>query len=101
MISGQRLEPHAHNSDNTHRVIFGLMIIHKTTDPADKRYIYKDQEGDVPSEECYYATAGPDGCLFVEGHMSLSPNSALRFENRGTLVPAMRGERGFMKHNEK
>ncbi|RDW65496.1 hypothetical protein BP5796_10188 [Coleophoma crateriformis] len=112
----QWLEPHGHNSDNTHLVVTGELTLwpraaHHSCPDSGEILHREDMEGeykfrevpccaqtygpgeyvDIDAMECYTAYAGPDGCTFVEGMKSLSPTSATRFFLRGMIKPAVPG----------
>jgi len=87
-----RLGMHSHHGENTHLIVSGdldMEIMGGTRKgehlriSADRGSGY-EREGIVPPHVPYAATS-QNGCSFVEGHRSLSPRSAERFIDRGTL----------------
>lgn len=83
-----KLEEHGHHSDNTHKVLFGEPWLGVTQQPHTRSLglVFKaGTEMQVKAGTCYSGTAGPEGCLFDEGHQRLSLTTAERFVARGTL----------------
>lgn len=51
----------------------------------------------VAQNVCYTGLAGDEGCLFVEGHKLLSPTTARRFADRGTMMECHEDDVGTME----
>ncbi|KAJ4418861.1 hypothetical protein N0V82_005307 [Gnomoniopsis sp. IMI 355080] len=88
-----RLNLHGHHGLNTHLVLRGDMTLEKVQYslhkrvPVEKIRISADgpaKEAPVGAGDIYFGTTEA-GCEFVEGHRCLSPTTALRFIDRGTL----------------
>jgi len=97
-FSGGRLNKHGHNNPNTHKVLFGGMKIVRPDSEA--KYIQAASAGSsvpVAQDVCYIGVAGDKGCLFVEGHKLLSPTTAARFADRGTIVKCCEDDAGAME----
>lgn len=88
-----RLNIHGHHGVNTHLIVSGDLTVRKikqfhgqvsvpvltiSTDPGAPR------EAATVGDEMYWGTT-ERGCVFVEGHRCLSPATANRFMDRGTL----------------
>jgi hypothetical protein len=92
-----RLGTHSHHGENTHMIVTGDldMEIMGGTREGEHVRINADRgsgcerEGVVPPYVPYAATS-KNGCSFVEGHRCLSPRSAERFIDRGTLCAVAR-----------
>lgn len=91
--SPDRLNAHGHHGVNTHLIVSGDLTIRKvtkfhgqtaipaltiSTDPGSPK------EAAAVGNEMYWGTT-ERGCTFVEGHRCLSPATANRFMDRGTL----------------
>jgi len=76
MTRHARLELHSHQSQNIHVILEGTIDIalrgnrSQTYGPGDEKV--------VAPETNYSATAGPEGCTFIEGHQQLSPPGSAR-----------------------
>lgn len=96
-----RLNRHSHHGLNTHLILSGdltlekAMYTHEEPDqeqeqrehPIEKVELSADgplREAPVGPGDIYLGTT-ETGCQFVEGHRCLSPTTALRFIDRGTL----------------
>ncbi|KAI1176483.1 hypothetical protein F4777DRAFT_577978 [Nemania sp. FL0916] len=101
-----RLGKYFHHSQSTHRIVRGdLQIKQHKTDANDHRdhrtYELGTYDGytkqDRVEPETRYSATSKYGCQFVEGQQCLSPESAERFINRGTLkaVNKRRGRTEF------
>lgn len=91
--SSHVLEPHAHNSLNTHFIVSGELTVWKTKEARPiKTYRAGDPPFEVTANTCYRAAAGKEGCIFVEGHKDLSPTSAKRFEDKGMITRTPAGD---------
>ncbi|KAK3115852.1 hypothetical protein LTR53_004411 [Teratosphaeriaceae sp. CCFEE 6253] len=95
LLPGDRLEVHSHQSPNTHLVISGFIELVRPDDNLGLRArTGPNSEIAIPSGMEYKGEAGDTGCTFVEGHTLLSPTTANRFESRGTIKRARRGDEG-------
>jgi len=54
----------------------------------------------MPAMTNYVGQAGPEGCVYVEGHKCLSPTTAKRFVHRGTFVKAQVDDEGSFTPTE-
>lgn len=88
-----RLNRHGHHGLNTHLILKGDLTLEriKYSDyeraPVDRIRISADgplREAAVGAGDIYLGTT-ERGCEFVEGHRCLSPTTALRFFDRGTI----------------
>ncbi|KAJ4392126.1 hypothetical protein N0V93_005748 [Gnomoniopsis smithogilvyi] len=86
-----RLNRHGHHGLNTHLVLRGDLTLERIRYsrrvPLEKIRISADgpvNEAPVGAGDIYLGTT-EGGCDFVEGHRCLSPTTALRFVDRGTL----------------
>lgn len=106
-LAPQVLNPHQHHSRNTHLIVEGSLTLRQVGDLSgnhddDKKNMKKrpcrpkkltiSNNGTDPRFATVPAHVVYDGkpsdgknCLFVEGHTCLSPSTALRFMNKGTL----------------
>ena len=92
LSSYRALTPHAHNSKNTHLIVQGELTIWNIKE-LRKYGPYKVGESPtVEANTCYRAEAGAEGCIFIEGHKDLSPTSAKRFEDLGTITKTPVGD---------
>lgn len=89
-----RLNPHGHHGPNTHRIVQGKLTIESVDSRSDglPRKITISRNGTDPISapvkgDVVYEGITPlgEGCTFVEGHACLSPTTALRFMQQGTL----------------
>ncbi|KAH9831910.1 hypothetical protein Tdes44962_MAKER08856 [Teratosphaeria destructans] len=88
-----RLNQHLHHSDNVHLITKGSISISAARD-GQAWLRSKSKRGDCISVDRgvnHVGEPGPEGCIFVEGHKDLSPNTADRFRGRGTIVPVTEG----------
>ena len=82
---------------NTHLIVSGSIDIGKARDNDFKLRRVTYGPGDrvtLPRDVDYRGEAGDDGCVFVEGHTLLSPTTAERFWQRGTIVVVSEGTPG-------
>ncbi|KAK4580002.1 hypothetical protein LTR86_000204 [Recurvomyces mirabilis] len=92
-----KLQEHRHSSHNTHEIIRGSLKadkMHKGSPTFRAIFQLVGKVINMPAHVDYQGEAGPDGCIFVEGHKVLSPTTAERFEARGTIVKASKGKKG-------
>lgn len=96
-----RLNIHGHHGLNTHLILKGDLTLERVKysdhepEPAEQIRISADgpiKEAPVGPGDIYRGTT-EKGCEFVEGHRCLSPTTALRFFDRGTIC-------WFDKHGE-
>ncbi|KAF2968515.1 hypothetical protein GQX73_g5046 [Xylaria multiplex] len=85
-----RIDPHSHHGLNTHLVIKGDLYIQRQGHRGIReRYVISSFRGgtrqDLVPPNTTYSGASSGGCTFIEGHKCLSPQSAERFIDRGTL----------------
>lgn len=88
-----RLNLHVHHGLNTHLILMGDLTLERLTySPHGRKPLQKIQisaagpvtEAPVGAGDSYLGTT-KTGCEFVEGHRCLSPTTALRFFDRGTI----------------
>ncbi|KAI0008586.1 hypothetical protein F4779DRAFT_618464 [Xylariaceae sp. FL0662B] len=84
-----RLLPHSHHSINIHLIVVGDLCIESYQNGRRNRFEISsistaDQECVIQPNVVYKGTSR-HGCSFIEGHRSLSPRTAERFIDRGTL----------------
>ncbi|KAI1819940.1 hypothetical protein F4861DRAFT_96598 [Xylaria intraflava] len=83
-----RLPAHYHHGESTHRVVKGDLRIHRHNGDYSSYEISSTpgaQRQDLVPPNTKYSGTSKNGCSFVEGHRSLSPSTAERFIQRGTL----------------
>jgi len=94
---GGKLHQHRHGSLNTHLIVSGSIIVAKSRD-GNSRFRsgaqFAGAEITLPKNVDYIGDAGPDDCVFVEGHTILSPATADRFLSRGTIMEVDRDAEG-------
>lgn len=86
-----RLLQHRHHSNNTHFIIAGSIAIARSRDDEPRTRGADKGPGEwvtLPRNVDYIGEAGEDGCTFVEGHTLLSPTTAERYFQRGTIICA-------------
>ncbi|TKA26887.1 hypothetical protein B0A50_04333 [Salinomyces thailandicus] len=89
---GEGLRPHKHVSLNTHLVVSGSIQVGQTRQD-DFRFRHNKPHFagawiTLPVDVCYKGQTGSEGCVFVEGHKLISPDTAKRFLGRGTIIEA-------------
>ncbi|KAI2602129.1 hypothetical protein GGR54DRAFT_625671 [Hypoxylon sp. NC1633] len=83
-----RILPHSHHSINTHLIVKGDLTVTIESESQRKYTISTAAEAAkelVVKPGVTYRGRSTQGCRFVKGHRSLSPGSAERFIDRGTL----------------
>ncbi|KAI1079194.1 hypothetical protein F5B20DRAFT_581616 [Whalleya microplaca] len=84
-----RLLPHSHHGENTHIIVDGDLCIMSTEGgKSNKSEISTAAEAKkelIVNPNVAYRGTSRRGCSFVEGHRALSPATAERFIDRGTL----------------
>ena len=97
VVGIDRLNDHRHHSPHTHFIVSGSIDIGKARDYGFRFRRVTDGPGswaDMEAGVAYRGEAGPDGCVFVEGHLLLRPITAVRFLRRGTIVTVPEGTPG-------
>ncbi|KAI1328691.1 hypothetical protein F5Y16DRAFT_419562 [Xylariaceae sp. FL0255] len=87
-----RLLRHSHHGKNTHLIVTGDLKIENRTKRVNltiSTAVGHQREAEVGPNE-FYKGSTVAGCSFVEGHQCLSPRTAERFIDRGTLVAVPR-----------
>ncbi|KAI2632879.1 hypothetical protein GGS21DRAFT_146319 [Xylaria nigripes] len=80
-----RLPPHSHHGVSTHLIVEGDLRIERVYDSYELSNAPGAIRQDLVPPETTYSATSKNGCSFVEGHYRLSPRTAERFLDRGTL----------------
>ncbi len=97
-----RLLTHSHHGWNTHLIVEGDLSIESHEEASRGRPHRRSEISTAPGAETEsvvrpglpYSGTTRRGCRFVEGHRNLSPRSAERFVDRGTLLAVFGGDVG-------
>ncbi|KAJ8129965.1 hypothetical protein O1611_g3666 [Lasiodiplodia mahajangana] len=93
-----RLGAHSHHGESTHRVICGDLCIKREQGDYGIYEISRapgSEQQDRVKPKVKYSATSKEGCMFVEGHKCLSPESAVRFLARGTLEVTDKKRRSY------